>query len=199
MRYIISEENVYDTLEYRNLSKLEIVRLLNEGVTDGLVFTAGRIEGHSDILSKLQCILDPTNELKLNLDGILKSIHELIALRHEAHKVITYIYESDALKSFAYEKGDDDFSISELVRELYYKLKGYKQFLGTLQSDSSSNLEHKLKGVESERDRLKTALNEVRELLGKCYVELNSIEAITISPTNTDGLIKLLREVREMI
>ena len=41
------------------------------------------------------------------------------------------------------------------------------------------------------------ALEDTQHLLREAYNELNTIDAITVSPSDTDGLIELLRRIRE--
>ena len=92
---------------------------------DGETYNAGRSEGHADIAAELRKIIDPEDKKHLNLTGLLKEVERLVKYKEEAHEVITYIREADALKSFAYEY-DDGPSIAELLRECYYLGNGYK-------------------------------------------------------------------------
>jgi hypothetical protein len=103
-------------------------QLSSQEATDGEVYNRGRSEGHADIAAKLRAIIDPEDQRHLNLTGLLKEVERLVKYKEEAHEVITYIREADALKSFAYEN-DDGPSIAELLRECYYRGEGYKNNL----------------------------------------------------------------------
>lgn len=93
--------------------------------TDSETYNAGRSEGHADVAVEIRKIIDPEDKKHLNLTGSLKEIECLIKYKEQASEVITYIYEADALKEFAYSN-DSGPSISELLRECYYLGKGYK-------------------------------------------------------------------------
>lgn len=93
--------------------------------TDGEAYNAGRSEGHADVAAELRKILDPDDKNHWNLDGVLKEVEKLVKYKEDAHEVITYIREADALKEFAYSN-DDGPSIAELLRECYYLGEGYK-------------------------------------------------------------------------
>lgn len=93
--------------------------------TDSETYNAGRSEGNADVAVEIRKIVDPEDKNHLNLTGSLKEIECLVKYKEQASEVITYIYEADALKEFAYSN-DDGPSISELLRECYYLGKGYK-------------------------------------------------------------------------
>lgn len=93
---------------------------------DSETYNAGRAEGNADVKVELRKIIDPEDKKHLNLTGVLKEVEGLVKFKEQAVEVLTYIYEADALKEFAYEKGDDDFSIAELTREAYYQATGMK-------------------------------------------------------------------------
>ena len=93
--------------------------------TDSETYNAGRSEGNADVAAELRRIIDPEDKNHLNLTGSLKEIERLVIYKEQASEVITYIYEADALKEFAYSN-DNCPSISELLRECYYLGKGYK-------------------------------------------------------------------------
>jgi hypothetical protein len=93
--------------------------------TDSETYSAGRSEGNADVAVEIRKIIDPQDKKHLNLTGSLKEIECLIKYKEQASEVITYIYEADALKEFAYSN-DNGPSISELLRECYYLGKGYK-------------------------------------------------------------------------
>jgi len=95
---------------------------------DGETYNAGRSEGHADVAAELRKILDPDDKNHWNLDGVLKEVEKLVKYKEDAHEVITYIREADALKEFAYSN-DDGPSIAELLRECYYLGEGYKDNL----------------------------------------------------------------------
>lgn len=54
--------------------------------TDSLTYNAGRLEGHADICAKLRRIIDPLDEERLNLDGILDKI-ELLYLNSKSNNL----------------------------------------------------------------------------------------------------------------
>lgn len=94
--------------------------------TDSETYNAGRAEGNADVKVEIRKIIDPEDKKRLNITGVLKEVESLVKFKEQAAEVLTYIYKADALKEFAYERGDDDFSIAELTREAYYQAKGMK-------------------------------------------------------------------------
>jgi hypothetical protein len=92
---------------------------------DSETYNAGRSEGNADVAAELRRIIDPEDKKHLNLTGLLKQVEYLVKYKEDAHEVITYIREADALKEFAYSN-DDGPSIAELLRECYYLGEGYK-------------------------------------------------------------------------
>lgn len=61
----------------RFVADREIKELTEQAKTDGPVYNAGRAEGHADIAAKLRAIIDPTDEMHLNIDGLLDIVAKL--------------------------------------------------------------------------------------------------------------------------
>ena len=93
---------------------LEEIDLLREKCkVDGEIFNLGRSEGHSDIKVKFRKLVDPEDKNHFNLEGVLKEVEHLVNFKNQATELLDIIRQSDALKEFACERGDDDLSIRE--------------------------------------------------------------------------------------
>jgi len=99
-------------------------RILKEKCkVDGEVYNLGREEGRSDIAVSLRKIVDPSDINHWNIDGTLKEVERLVKFKDQTELLITYLYQSSALKEFAYERGDDELSMAEMLRAAYKEIK----------------------------------------------------------------------------
>jgi hypothetical protein len=123
---IAVENNEYVAISYVKELLEEIDRLRSENKVDGPVYNSGRSEGRADVKAQFTKIVDPEDEQHFSIDGVLKEVEQLVIFKNKMKELITFIYESNALKEFAYSN-DDGPSIAEMVRETYYELKNYKK------------------------------------------------------------------------
>lgn len=90
---------------------------------DGDIFNSGRAEGQSDIAVLVRKIIDESDVNHLNLNGTIGKVKYLLNFYEKTSELINYIYQSDALKEFAYERGDFEQSIAEMLKESYSMIK----------------------------------------------------------------------------
>lgn len=81
--------------------------------TDSETYNAGRSEGNADVAAEIRKIIDPEDKNHFNLQGALKEVEDLVRFKNQAVELLDIIRQADALKEFAYERGDDDLSIRE--------------------------------------------------------------------------------------
>lgn len=76
----------------------EISHLKEQAKVDGPTYEAGRLEGRADIAVKLRKILDPNDENKLNIDGLLEKVEDnsnlMLAMTKELNKLCGWEDES---------------------------------------------------------------------------------------------------------
>jgi len=96
----------------------EVDLLREKSKVDGEIFNLGRSEGHSDIKVKFRKLVDPEDKNHFNIEGVLKEVESLVEFKKQAIELLSIIKQSDSLKEFAYERGDDDLSIVEEIKLL---------------------------------------------------------------------------------
>lgn len=120
-----NSEHIPNSFVEQLLKELDYFR--EKSKVDGEIYNLGRSEGRDDVKVLVRKIVDPEDKNRLNIDGVLKEVSSLVNYKGHAEEVISYIYQSDALKDFAYECGDDEFSISDLLRKCYHLGKGTEE------------------------------------------------------------------------
>jgi len=70
-----NNEYIPNSYVFQLIQELDYLR--EENKVDGPIFNLGKAEGQADVAVQLRKIVDPTDQLHLNLDGTLKIVKHL--------------------------------------------------------------------------------------------------------------------------
>jgi hypothetical protein len=99
------------------------------------------------------------------------------------------------LTALAMLLGHPEDGLIEAVKRLVAERDKYRQ-LHDMEAESRKATRD---GMTVEYDQLRAEADRLRGLLREAHKELSTIEAITVSPSDTDGLIDLCRRMRAAI